>query len=209
MADQGTEQWHLDRLGKATASRINDIRSIIKSGEAASRKNYRAQLIVERLTGQKTDGFINSSMQFGIDNEPVARAMYEVMTGNDVDQVGFLNHPSIEMSGASCDGLISTDGLIEIKCPNTATHIDYLLAGIVPTQYRNQMLWQMECTGRKWCDFVSYDPRMPEHMQMFCIRFERDDEELNKIREDVVKFLDEVNEVIEKLQAISQQRKIK
>lgn len=204
---QGSTEWLKARRGVLGASAINDARSVIKSGEAASRRNLRARIIAERLTGICEETYTNAAMQWGIDNEPVARAMYETTIGQDVDQCGFILHPSIKMTGASPDGLIADDGLIEIKCPNTATHIDYLLAGIVPTQYRNQMLWQMECTGRKWCDFVSYDPRMPEHMRLFCIRFERDDEELNKIREDVVKFLAEVNEVIEKLQLISQGRK--
>lgn len=204
---QGSDEWKEARRGFLGASAINDVRSVIKSGEAASRRNLRARIIAERLTGICDETYTNAAMQWGIDNEPVARAMYETTIGQDVDQCGFILHPTIKMTGASPDGLIGNDGLIEIKCPNTATHIDYLLAGIVPTQYRNQMLWQMECTGRKWCDFVSYDPRMPENMQMFCIRFERDDEELNKIREDVVKFLAEVNEVIEKLQVISQGRK--
>jgi putative phage-type endonuclease len=204
---QGSPEWHEARRGFLGASAINDARSVIKSGEAASRRNLRAKIIAERLTGICEESYTNSAMQWGIDNEPIARALYETTIGSDVDQCGFILHPEIKMTGASPDGLIGNDGLIEIKCPNTATHIDYLLAGIVPTQYRNQMLWQMECTGREWCDFVSYDPRMPEHMQMFCIRFNRDEDELNEIREDVIKFLDEVNAVIDRLQIISQQRK--
>lgn len=207
MMEQGSAEWFEARRGFLGASAINDARSVIKSGEAASRRNLRAKIIAERLTGVCEEGYTNAAMQWGIDNEPVARAMYETTIGQDVDQCGFILHPTLKMTGASPDGLIGNEGLIEIKCPNTATHIDYLLAGVVPAQYKNQMLWQMECTGRNWCDFVSYDPRMPENMQMFCIRFERDDEELDKIRDDVIKFLIEVNEVIEKLQVISQGRK--
>lgn len=188
------------RLGKVTASRLNDVMATLKSGgEAATRKNYRAQLIAERLTGVKADSFTNGAMQWGADNEPIARAMYEVSRGVDVEQIDFVEHPSILMSGASPDGLIGEDGLIEIKCPNTATHIDYLLAGIVPTEYRNQMLWQMECTGRKWCDFVSFDPRMPDDLQIFVIRYELDCNKLDELRNGVIQFLSEVDSVMLKL----------
>lgn len=200
MSQQGTEQWFADRLGKVTASRINDVMATLKSGcEAASRKNYRAQLVAERLTGVKADSFTNGAMQWGTENEPIARAMYEIETGVDVEEVGFIAHPTIAMTGASPDGLVGDEGLIEIKCPNTATHIDYILAGKPPSEYQNQMLWQMECTNRKWCDFVSYDPRMPEGMQLFIVRFERDDKRLAELREGVAKFLAEVEETIEKL----------
>lgn len=202
IAEQGSEEWFNQRIGLATASRMNDVMATLKSGgEAATRKNYRAQLIAERLTGTKADNFTNGAMQWGVDNEPIARAMYEVSRGVDVEQVGFVAHPSIGMTGASPDGLIGEDGLIEIKCPNTATHIDYLLSGVVPSDYKNQMLWQMECTGRKWCEFVSFDPRMPENMQLFVVRYERDDLRLDELREGVIKFLDEVNAMIVKLMA--------
>lgn len=202
MIAQGSDEWFAQRIGLVTASRLNDVMATLKSGgEAATRKNYRAQIIAERLTGTKADSFTNSAMQWGTDNEPLARANYEVLYGVDVDQVGFVHHPEIKMTGASPDGLISEDGLIEIKCPNTATHIEYLLGGVVPAEYKNQMLWQMECTGRKWCDFVSYDPRMPEDLQLFVVRFERDDEKLKELRAGVIKFLDEVIEVMDKLQA--------
>jgi putative phage-type endonuclease len=207
-APQGSEQWYLDRLGKATASRMNDVMATLKSGgEAATRKNYRAQLIAERLTGTKADSFTNAAMQWGTENEPIARAMYEITTKNDVEQVGFIDHPIISMSGASCDGFVGEDGLIEIKAPNTATHIDYLLAGVPPSDYHNQMLWQMECTGREWCDFVSYDPRMPENMQLFIVRFMRDDDRIKEMREGVIKFLEEVDEVLMKLQAYLEYKK--
>lgn len=200
MTTQGSDEWFSKRLGKVTASRLNDVMATLKSGgEAATRKNYRAQLIAERLTGVKADSFTNGTMQWGTDNEPIARAMYEVSRGVDVEQVDFVEHPSILMSGASPDGLIGEDGLIEIKCPNTATHIDYLLAGIVPTEYRNQMLWQMECTGRKWCDFVSFDPRMPDDLQLFVIRYELDSGKLDELRNGVIQFLSEVDSVMLKL----------
>lgn len=197
---QGSLEWMEARRGFVGASSINDVMAVTKSGgEAATRRNLRARIIAERLTGICAESFSSSAMQWGVDNEPIARAEYEVSTGNEVEQVGFILHPFIKMTGASPDGLIGTDGLIEIKCPNTATHIDYLLGGVAPTEYRNQMLWQMECTGRKWCDFASYDPRMPEDMQLFVVRFMRDDERLNELRDGVAKFLIEVDEVLVKL----------
>lgn len=208
MIEQGSPEWFALRVGLVTASRLNDVMSTLKSGgEAATRKNYRAQLVAERLTWAKAESFTNGAMQWGTDNEPLARASYEVLHGIDVEQVGFIKHPVIEWTGASPDGLIGDDGLIEIKCPNTATHLDYLIGGEAPAEYRNQMLWQMECTGRAWCDFVSFDPRMPEDMQLFVIRYHRDDEKLKELREGVVKFLDEVNEMLVKLQAYRERNK--
>jgi len=204
---QGTEEWFAQRIGKVTASRINDVMATLKSGgEAATRKNYRAQLIAERLTGTKADSFTNAAMQWGTDNEPIARAMYEIKTGSDVEQVGFVDHPSIAMTGASPDGRFGNNGMLEIKCPNTATHIEYLLAGVAPTEYHNQMLWQMECDGRDWCDFVSFDPRMPEAMQLFIVRFNKDEDKLSIIRAEVCKFLGEVDNVISRLTAITKEQ---
>jgi len=204
---QGTEEWFAQRIGKVTASRINDVMATLKSGgEAATRKNYRAQLIAERLTGTKAYSFTNAAMQWGIDNEPIARAMYEIKTGSDVEQVGFVDHPSIAMTGASPDGRVGNNGMLEIKCPNTATHIEYLLAGVAPTEYHNQMLWQMECDGRDWCDFVSFDPRMPEAMQLFIVRFNKDEDKLSIIRAEVCKFLGEVDNVISRLTAITKEQ---
>lgn len=208
MIEQGSDEWFAQRIGLVTASRLNDVMATLKSGgEAATRKNYRAQIIAERLTGTKPDSFTNAAMQWGTDNEPIARANYEVLYGVDVDQVGFILHPDIKMTGASPDGLIGSDGLIEIKCPNTATHIDYLLGNVPPVEYRNQMLWQMECTGRKWCEFVSFDPRMPDDMQLFVVRYMRDDEKIKELRAGVLKFLDEVNEVLAKLQDYRERNK--
>jgi predicted phage-related endonuclease len=139
------------------------------------------------------------AMQRGIDLEPLARTAYEFQSGNDVEKVGFMEHPSIPMSGASPDGLIGEEGLLEIKCPNTANHIDYLLAGKPPAEYQNQMLWQMECTGRQWCDFVSYDDRMPIELQLFVVRFERDEDRISAMKEAVIKFQAEVEELMNRL----------
>lgn len=201
---QGSPEWHAARLGKATASKITDIMATLKSGgEAAGRKNYRAQLVVERLTGCPTESYMNGAMQWGIDNEPSARECYTFATGNAVDQIGFVDHPGIQMSGASPDGLVGADGLIEIKCPNSATHIEYLLAGVPPADYLKQMFWQMDCTGRSWCDFVSYDPRMPLDLQLFVVRLQRDDTKIAEMRVAVSSFLAEVDDMVTRLKAIA------
>ena len=196
MAPQGSAEWLAARAGCLTASAIADMIAKTKTGEAASRANLRARLVAERLTGVPQDSFSNAAMQWGNEQEPFARAAYEIHTGNLVDQTGLVMHPSIPYAGASPDGLIDDCGLVEIKCPNTATHIEYLLAGTPPKKYQPQMLWQMECTGRQWCDFVSFDPRMPEHLQLFVVRFERDEERLEDLRKEAIAFLAEVDALI-------------
>ena len=201
--EQGTEEWFAIRCGKVTASRIADIIATTKSGYSASRANYEAQLICEILTGKPAESFTNAAMQWGTETEPLARAQYELKTGNMVNQVGFVVHPIIEQAGASPDGLIGEDGCIEIKCPNTSTHLDTLLSQKVPSKYITQMTWQMVCTGRKWCDFVSYDPRLPENLQLFIERIELDEDYAKKLQNEVVMFLVEVNEKVEKLRKIN------
>jgi len=197
---QGSPEWLALRAGKITASRLADVMSVIKSGEAASRKDYRAQIAVETLTGLPMEsGFCSAEMAWGVVNEKFARAAYEVATDQFVDQVGFALHPLIERAGASPDGLVGVDGLLEIKCPKSSTHLDYIVANEVPEKYKLQMLWQMDCCTRQWCDFVSFDPRMPEHLQLFVKRFEIDNERIAKMREEVKKFLAEVDELIAKL----------
>lgn len=197
--EQGTQEWHDARCGKITASRIADVMAKTKSGYAASRKNYMAQLVVERMTGVPADsGFVNAAMQWGTDTEPYAREAYELMAGELVKEVGFVEHEAIS-AGASPDGLVGDDGLIEIKCPNTATHIETLLNNKIDNKYILQMHWQMICTHRKWCDFVSYDPRMPEGLKYWCQRVERDSEIENAILDEVIKF---DNETIAKVQSL-------
>ena len=196
MAPQGSAEWLAARAGCLTASAIADMIAKTKTGEAASRANLRARLVAERLTGVPQDSFSNAAMQWGNEQEPFARAAYEIHSGNLVDQTGLVMHPSIPYAGASPDGLIDDCGLVEIKCPNTATHIKYLLSGNAPKEYQPQMLWQMECTGRQWCDFVSFDPRMPEHLQLFAVRFERDEERLEDLRKEAIAFLAEVDALI-------------
>jgi putative phage-type endonuclease len=197
--DQRTAEWFAARLGKATASKIADIIATTKSGPSASRKNYAAQLVAERLTGVPAETFTNGAMQWGTDTEAEARDAYRQHTLNEVKECGFIDHPTIAMSGASPDGLIGDDGLLELKCPNTATHIETLLGKAVPSKYVTQMMWQMACTGRQWCDFASYDPRLPQSMRLFVIKLHRDDAMIAELEQAVVKFLNEVEETVGQL----------
>lgn len=200
---QGTPEWHAARLGKVTASRLADVLAKVKSGEAAARANYRAELVAERLTGKHADGFVNAAMKWGTEAEPLARAAYEAEFGLLVQEVGLIDHPSIPMTGASPDGLVSIDGLIEIKCPETKAHINTLLRKAAPEQYIPQMQWQMACTGRAWVDFVSFDPRMPADLQMCVVRVLRDDALIATYEAEVRAFLDEVASTVDQLQRIA------
>jgi putative phage-type endonuclease len=197
--EQQTNEWFTARLGKVTASRVADVIAKTKTGYSASRDNYMAQLICERLTGQKGESFTNAAMEHGTQTEPLARSAYENARNLLVKEVGFINHPRIEMSGASPDGLVADDGLVEIKCPNTATHIDTLLSGKVPTKYITQMQWQMLCCERKCCDFVSFDNRLPEHLQLFVQEVEFDPEYAAMLEKEVVLFLTELDNKVAKL----------
>ena len=202
MMDQGTEEWFTIRIGKVTASRVADVIAKTKTGYSASRDNYMAQLICERLTGLKGESFTNAAMQHGTDTEPLARAAYEALKDVLVDEVGFVPHPTIEMAGASPDGLVGEDGLLEIKCPNTATHIETLISKVVPGKYNTQMQFQMACTGRKWCDFVSFDNRLPEELQLFVTRVPRDEVFIRLIESEIVQFLAELDDKINKLMKV-------
>ncbi len=201
---QGSDAWKLSRIGFCSASRIADVMAKTKSGPSASRENYKAQLVAEILTGkpQGADLSNNAAVQWGVEHEAEARALYEVKTGNLVQECGFFVHPTIERSGASPDGLIGDDGVLEIKCANTATHLEYLRAKKPPTKYYLQMQWQCACTGRQWADFVSYDPRLPERLQLLIVRVPRDEEKIAEITAEVVKFLAEVKETVEELEAL-------
>ena len=196
---QGSQEWFEQRLGRVTASRLVDVLAKVKSGEAAARANYRAELVAERLTGKPTESFSSPAMKWGTEAEPLARAAYEAEFGVLVDEVGMIQHPAIEWAGASPDGLVGKDGLLEIKAPNTKTHIDTLLANEAPAQYLPQMMWQMACTGRAWCDFVSFDPRLPADMQMFVKRVHRDNDLIARYEQEVIVFLSEVGDTILKL----------
>lgn len=197
---QGTKEWHQIRLGKVTASRVADVMSKVKTGESAGRRNYKMDLVVERLTNSPTSSFSSPAMQWGTETEPLARMAYEAKFGLFVDQVAFCNHPTIKNFGCSPDGVVG-DGLIEIKCPNTTTHIEYLMGGIPPAKYVPQMQTQMACTGAKWCDFVSFDPRLPPELQLIVIRLNRDDAYIQEIEAEVKQFLDEVEQIYSQLKA--------
>lgn len=196
---QGSPEWFEQRLGKATASRIADIVAKTKTGYSTSRENYCVELALERITGRRQEFYSNDAMKWGTETEPLARAAYEARTGAIVDEVAMIDHPVIAMSGASPDGCIDGDGLIEIKCPNSATHLKTMLSGKPDSKYITQMIWQMACTGRKWCDFVSFDPRFPEHLQLFVKRIERDDVEVSKMEQEVISFLDDVDNMVKQL----------
>lgn len=197
--EQRSAEWHALRVGKVTASRVSDVIAKTKSGYSASRANYLAELVAERLTGEPYEQYVNADMMRGVELEDRARECYEIARNVIVDKVGFVPHPDIQMAGASPDGLVGSDGLVEIKCPKTATHIKYIRDGKVPRDYFAQMQWQMDCTGRRWCDFVSYDPRMPEHRRLFVFRVVRDDGFIAEVRDEVQRFLAEVEEVVEEL----------
>lgn len=198
---QGSSEWHAARLGRVTASRVSDVVARTKTGWGASRATYMGQLISERLTGVAADSYTNAAMQWGTEQEPEARSSYEFRCDAEVAEIGFIEHPTIALSGASPDGLVGDLGLVEIKCPNTATHIDTLLGQKVPEKYRLQMLWQMACTGRRWCDFVSFDPRMPPSMRLFVARVHRDDEAVAQLEKDITEFLAELDAKLAQLQA--------
>jgi len=198
---QRTDEWLTARLGRVTASRIADVVARTRNGWGASRMNYRAELITERLTGQPASRYMTQEMRWGIDTEADAIAAFEFYTDLTVEPVGFVEHPTIEMAGASPDGLIGEEGLIEVKCPNSATHIDTLLGAPIPGRYVLQMQWQMACTGRKWCKWVSFDPRLPERMQLHIVHVERDDKKIAELEHAVRVFLREIETILAELRA--------
>lgn len=195
---QHSDEWFKARLGKATASRFSDILAEIKSGEAASRRNYRAQLICEILTGEWAKIYETHEMREGTENEPLARVEYEMATGHTVQEVGFCLHDTLD-AGCSPDGLIGEDGMIQIKCPNTANHLDALMEDKVPSKHIAQIQGEMWITGRRWSDFVSYDPRLPSNLQLFIKRVHRDEVFINELEHKVAAFLEELQDEIRKL----------
>jgi len=195
MVDQGSAEWFSMRLGKVTASRIADVMAKTKTGPSASRNNYLMELLCQRLTGRRDDGFTSAAMQRGIDLEPLARAAYEISCDVMVQEASFVIHPQVDQLGASPDGLVGSDGLIEIKCPNTAQHIACIQSGLHDPKYYPQMQCQMACTGRDWCDFVSFDDRLPEPLQLFVCRVERSEAFIGAIMADVLAFLAELAEL--------------
>ncbi|ECG1392567.1 TPA_asm: YqaJ viral recombinase family protein, partial [Salmonella enterica subsp. houtenae serovar 45:g,z51:-] len=200
MMEQRSPEWFAARCGKVTASRLYDVMARTKSGYAASRQNYMAELICQRLTGKPEEGFTNAAMMRGTELEPVAREMYALNEFDAViSEVGLIDHPTIAGFAASPDGLVNDDGLIEIKCPNTWTHLQTLKTGTPKRQYLLQMHAQMMCTGRKWCDFVSFDDRLPPELAYFKTRINFDEVLAAEIEQEVVKFLAELETEIQNI----------
>jgi len=194
---QGTPEWLAARAGKVTASMISNV---LMKPETAGYRDYQAQLVAEILTGKpQGSDFTNAAMQFGTETEPLARSAYEAHTGFSVDEVGMVIHPTIERAGASPDGLVGDSGLVEIKCPKVATHLAYLIAGVVPAGYKNQMMWQMACTGRDWVDFVSFRPDLPKNLQLFVVRYKRDLARILELETAAMVFLNAVGQMINQL----------
>jgi len=190
--EQGTPEWHQLRLGKVTASRVADILARTKTGPSASRQNYLIELALQRTTGIIQESYTNAAMEWGTQTEPQARVSYEVNTNNFVDQVAFIDHPSIAWFGCSPDGLVSDRGLVEIKCRNSAGHWETIKLNEIPKKYWIQMQAQLTCTGREWNDYVSFDPRMPERSQLYIKRVFRDEEFIKEMEFEVKNFLAEV-----------------
>lgn len=203
MMEQRTDDWFTARLGKVTASSLYKVLAKTKTGYGADRGNYMTQLVLERVTGTKADSYTNAAMQWGIDQEPFARAAYEASRGVMVDEVGFIPHPTIAAAGASPDGLVGDDGMVEIKCPDSKTALEcWLSDSPVEGKYFAQMQWQMRCADRSWCDYVVFDPRMPTKAQLFVTRVQRDDEWLTVAEAEVVNFLAEVDAKVAALKKI-------
>lgn len=197
---QGSDEWFDARRGKVTASRIADVIAKTRSGWGAGRANYMAELVAERLTGMTADSYVNAAMQRGKDLEPQARAAYEFFADIEVTEIGVVFHPTLDQSAASPDGLVGDGGMVEIKCPNTATHIETLLTGKIPDKYIVQMQWQMACAGRQWCDFASFDPRMPGNLNLHIQRVWRDDKRIAELEDMVKTFLKETDEKVKALE---------
>ena len=192
-APQQTAEWLSERAGHSTCSRFKDILAKVKSGEASGRRNYRVQLVTERLTGAPAESYKNAAMEYGAETEAAARQAYEELTGNIVQEVGFIKHARLPWVGGSPDGTIDSDGLIEIKCPYVSTvHVETLLAGVVPPEHLAQCQGLMWVCGRQWVDFVSFDPRMPDHLRLFVVRVQRDDSFIENLSAEVARFNREV-----------------
>lgn len=197
----GTENWHAARRGCLTASRIADALAVLKNGKPAeSRKRLTFDLLAERATGIAVSHFVTPAMQHGIDNQAGAITEYEIRHGVLVQPEAFVLHPQIDFAGATPDGFIGTDGLIEVKCPTSPKFLSWVMAGEVPQEHRLQMLFQLACTRRQWVDFVAYDPRVPSHLQLFVRRFEPDWKEVEKVEAGAKEFLDELAFMAEQLE---------
>lgn len=199
-AEQGSSEWLRARIGCLTASRMGDAMAFLKGGkESEARRKLKIELLAERLTEMTNDGFVNAAMRWGIETEQEAKDRYEEITGALIQPCGFALHGEIDYFGASPDGLLNGDGLIEIKCPTSITHMQWLLDGVVPEQHKPQMMAQMIVTGRGWCDFMSYDPRFPAGKDYFIRRFEPSPGELNDVENGALIFLEELDRLADQL----------
>jgi putative phage-type endonuclease len=203
--EQRTEEWFKARLGKVTASKMNDVLSKIKSGEAAMRRNYKMQLATERLTGKQTDFYMNQAMQDGIDREDTAREIYEIVRDIKVEQVGFIDHPTIKMAGASPDGILPDNGILEIKCPVETTHTTNLLERKLPSRYKAQVQWQMACCNSEYANFVSYNPNFEPKLQLIYVEVERDEDYIAMLEEEVAAFITEVDDIVNQLRELTKE----
>ena len=204
MIEQNTPEWHQMRLGKVSASRMADLLAKTKTGFSASRAKYMAQLLCERMTGQPTEFFTTAAMQRGVDVEPLARQAYEAHNLTSVEQIAWVEHPTIPFSGCSPDGFVGEHGLIEIKCKEIHNHLDSILNDRIDPDHQAQMMWQMACTGRQWCDYVCFDDRAPEGLQLFVKRLHRDEEKIKQMEDEVIKFLKDLESMIQKLNEIKE-----
>jgi len=205
--EQGSAEWLDYKIGKIGASKIADVTAKLRSGGyGASRATYRGELIAERLTGVASESFKTPAMQWGNEHEAMARSTYQFRTMHLVERVGCVLHPEIEDTLCSPDGLVGSDGLIEIKCPLTATHIDFVLGAKIPERYLLQMQWQLACTHRDWCDYVSFDPRLPDDLRFWCERIPRDDKLIKMLTDEVKGFVLELEAHIEALRKLRRRK---
>lgn len=193
--EQGSTDWLLQRRGRITGSRIKDV---LKIGGPAKRDDYKRQLVAERTTGEISSRYVTTEMQFGTENEPFARAEYEIESGNRVDEVGFILHPQYDFTGSSPDGLVGSEGAVEFKVPRSENHIKWIDAGILPPEHEPQCAWALACTGREWIDFISFDPRQKRWPRLFTVRMFRDEERIQQIEAEVVRFHEEIESMIAK-----------
>lgn len=200
-AEQRTEEWLQSRVGHATASRFKDVLARLKNGDSAqARRDYLTQIVCERLTNLPTQSYTNFAMQWGVDQEPAARMRYAEKTGAQVDEVGFLKHATLK-AGASPDGIVNMEGLLEIKCPTTITHVDTLINGM-DASHQPQVQGAMWIAGAPWCDFVSFDPRLPEPQSLYIQRVHRDEAFIARLEQEVITFLSDVEKMIIKIRGL-------
>lgn len=197
--EQHSPEWREFRRGHLTASRIAVLKPLKNGSESELCRKYKLELLSEVLTGRMAEHYVSLAMDWGTEQEKNARTEYELAKDVMVDRIGFVLHPTLPRCGASPDGLIGDDGLVEIKCPITANHIDYLMGEVVPEKYAPQMYWQMACTGRQYCDFASFDPRMDEKFQLFIARLERDEKKIAEWEELATAFISDLNRMAEVL----------